>query len=104
MRGTVHFDLEHPLFADHFPDAPVVPGTLVIQAFLELATAHMPSLRITGARRFRFRRFVSPGIHDWTMNIEKNTITGEKYLLCGLSDQNGTMLVSGNLLVEDRLS
>ena len=32
VQGTWRFSGEHPLFDEHFPGAPRVPGTLVIEA------------------------------------------------------------------------
>lgn len=103
MRGMLHFEPTHPLFADHFPGAPVVPGTLIIRAFQELAGAHMPDWCVVGIRRFRFRRFVAPGNHEWTMEHSENPATGEHVLRCTLFDSNGVALVSGNLDIRTKL-
>ena len=36
-EGIFHFDPDDPIYRDHFPGYPVVPGSLVVQAFLDLA-------------------------------------------------------------------
>lgn len=63
VEGFFRFDPEAPLYREHFPGNPVVPGTLIIHAFLEL-------LEPTGPwqpRRFRFLRFVPPGEYRYTV-------------------------------------
>lgn len=59
--GTFVFDPRDPVFAEHFPGHPVVPGSLIVQAFLEAVR----ELSINGTYRrveqFRFKRFVQPG-------------------------------------------
>lgn len=89
--GVFRFDPAHPLFADHFPGAPVAPGSCIVQAFADEASrwAHehargggqdsilssearaVPAMRpicpIREIRGFRFRRFVTPGDYAFRM-------------------------------------
>ena len=50
------------IYADHFPGNPVVPGSLIIDAFM---TAARPVLEerweAFSVENFRFRHFISPG-------------------------------------------
>ena len=46
VRGTWRFSGEHPLFDEHFPGAPRVPGTLVIEAMRAGAEALFPGWRV----------------------------------------------------------
>ena len=65
VRGTWRFSGEHPLFDEHFPGAPRVPGTLVIEAMRAGAEALFPGWRVLGVKRFRFRHFIEPGAYDY---------------------------------------
>ena len=54
--GVLHFDPGLPLFREHFPGAPRVPGSLIIAALAE------------EAGRLRFRFFLTPG--DWPFSMD----------------------------------
>lgn len=60
-RGYFHFDAEDPIYRDHFPGHPVVPGSLIIHAFLETIGRFMDDGMPRTATRFRFKRFIAPG-------------------------------------------
>ena len=98
MEGWVRFDATHPLFADHFPGAPVTPGTLIIRFFCERARECVPDGRIAGVRRFRFRRFVAPGVYHWLLAETDNAAPCA--LRCELHDESGALCVSGRIMLE----
>ena len=59
--GYFYFDPEDPIYRDHFPGSPVVPGSLVIHAFME-ATGRPTGVEAERtATRFRFKQFIQPG-------------------------------------------
>lgn len=62
IAGEIFFDPQDGIYADHFPGHPVVPGSLIIEAFIRVVG---PALKECGKRwsveNFRFRHFISPG-------------------------------------------
>ena len=71
IKGTFYFDPSDRIYADHFPGKPVVPGSLIIHAFLK-------ALKEEGCNEgylienFRFKEFVSPGEYAFNIEISKN--------------------------------
>lgn len=46
----------------HFPRFPVLPGVLILESLVELASRVAgPGWRLSGAEQLRFRRYVRPG-------------------------------------------
>ncbi|MCK6507395.1 hypothetical protein L6R53_29195 [Myxococcota bacterium] len=71
-RGVVTFDPGLPLFEDHFPGFPVVPGVLLLESLAQLsgkligysvrlARGDWPFPVISMMNGVKFRRFVRPG-------------------------------------------
>lgn len=90
-EGTFSFPAAHPLFADHFAEAPVVPGSLLVRAFMQELPALLPEAKVTAARGFRFRRFVRPGCYAFRMEHDATTVR------CVLYDTQECPLLTGNL-------
>lgn len=63
------FPPEHPLFMDHFPAAPCVPGTLVVASLQAKSAKHFPQWRVTGIQRFRFYSFIEPGQYTYSLTL-----------------------------------
>ena len=85
---TLFFDGKNPLYRDHFPGNPVVPGSLVVEGFLR-------RLKEAGetpccVKNFRFRRFLSPGKFSCEVAVE-----GKK-ARCTLFDK-GARAVTGEV-------
>lgn len=59
--GTFVFDPRDPVFTEHFPGNPVVPGSLIVQAFMEAVREFAINGEYRRVERFRFKRFVQPG-------------------------------------------
>ncbi len=95
FSGVFYFDPADPIYADHFPGCPVVPGSLIISAFLKAVQAAGAGIRPGGIRDFKFRTFLPPGEYEFRMENRGN------HLQCRLF-QPGTdgrqPLVTGTIL------
>jgi 3-hydroxyacyl-[acyl-carrier-protein] dehydratase len=60
-KGHFYFDPEDPIYAEHFPGHPVVPGSLIISAFIQAAEGIKQNQKVWNVSNFRFKRFVPPG-------------------------------------------
>ncbi len=93
-QGHFYFDPEDPIYKDHFPGHAVVPGSLIVSAFLKAAREqHRQAMTI--AKNFRFRRFVSPG--HYAYQIERIVTEEKERLVCTLYE-NETRVATGTLL------
>lgn len=93
-NGNFTFPADDPIYADHFPHAPVVPGTLIIHAFRQ--EAERRGWQVTAIRSFRFRHFTVPGTYAFSVTMT------ESGLRCALlphaeADAGGKPLATGEL-------
>ncbi len=90
LSGLFCFDPGDGIYAHHFPGRPVVPGSLIVQAFMlagERLGFFEGPLQI---ENFRFRRFISPGEYAYRIDV-----MGDR-LQCTLYD--GPLTVAGGTL------
>lgn len=66
-HGTFYFDPEDPIYAEHFPGKPVVPGSLIIWAFSQALERKGYKLKTINLDQFRFRRFIGPGSYPFSL-------------------------------------
>jgi 3-hydroxyacyl-[acyl-carrier-protein] dehydratase len=91
LNGTFCFDPGDRIYAEHFPGNPVVPGSVIVHAFM-LAAENCASYRgVCSVNNFRFRKFVSPG--EYAYRIE---VAGDS-LKCSLLDHDGRPAATGTL-------
>ena len=90
-EGVFFFDPGDRIYRDHFPGNPVVPGSVIIHAFLR-AHARAGKPGPVGVANFRFKRFVSPGEYRYAMGEEGDGIR------CTLYDHNRAV-VTGKLVL-----
>jgi 3-hydroxyacyl-[acyl-carrier-protein] dehydratase len=80
MKGTFYFDPADRIYADHFPGRAVVPGSLIVHAFLQ--EAHRAEEFAGGrflAEEFRFTEFITPGTYSFTMETDKGRLRCRLY-------------------------
>jgi 3-hydroxyacyl-[acyl-carrier-protein] dehydratase len=90
--GTFVFDPLDPIFAEHFPGNPVVPGSLIVQAFLEAVREFAINGEFRKVERFRFKHFVQPG--QYAFLLEQ---VDDDCLKCTLKQRQATV-ATGRLL------
>jgi 3-hydroxyacyl-[acyl-carrier-protein] dehydratase len=89
--GYFYFDPEDPIYRDHFPGFPVVPGSLIIHAFIKAVGRLMEEERPCTPTGFRFKRFISPG--QYAFRIQSRS---DGRMSCLLFDRNDAV-VEGTL-------
>lgn len=90
MEGTFFFDPADRIYEDHFPGNPVVPGSLLVQAFIQAAGRMGLAAERYTVENFRFKKFVAPGEYPFRIQY------GADRLKCELYHQN-EILVTGTL-------
>ncbi|MCP3924374.1 MAG: hypothetical protein GY714_17500 [Desulfobacterales bacterium] len=65
--GDFYFDPKDEIYREHFPGNPVVPGTVIIKAFIDLLGES--NLRV---ENFTFRKFLTPGSCSYIIDQKEN--------------------------------
>ena len=94
-----------PFFQGHFPDFPIMPGVLVIEALAQTAAAGLMGTTIAagklgvlaGADGFRFHRMVRPG-DVLRLEVELTRLRGP------IGKVNGKATVDGELVTEGEIT
>jgi 3-hydroxyacyl-[acyl-carrier-protein] dehydratase len=92
-EGVICFDPTDAIYEVHFPSRPVVPGSLIVHAFLKAAGEASPA-EVVHIEDFRFREFITPG--SYAGRIERQ---GTR-LHCKLRAE-GRLLATGYLVTGD---
>ncbi|MBF0118427.1 MAG: hypothetical protein HQK79_06290 [Desulfobacterales bacterium] len=67
FNGIFVFDLNDLIYIDHFPGNAVVPGSLIVYAFMEAFKKHGISKKIKTISKFKFKSFLTPGEYDYSI-------------------------------------
>ncbi len=91
LEGHFFFEPDDPIYAEHFPGHPVVPGSLIIHAFMEAAKKQVAVFEPWTIRDFRFKRFITPGRYAFRIQARQDGRMG-----CTLFDDSSAV-VTGTL-------
>ena len=88
-EGVFYFHPDDGIYRDHFPGYSVVPGSLIVHAFLSAATEAGISEKYITLENFRFREFLTPGRYPFRMECLENRLNcriyrGDKILVTGV--------------------
>jgi 3-hydroxyacyl-[acyl-carrier-protein] dehydratase len=96
IAGEFFFDPQDSIYADHFPGNPIVPGSLIIEAFMQVVRSVAENGgKAWSAGNFRFRQFVPPGRYAFRV-----TGASDGAVQCVLFD-GGRKVVTGFLSDSD---
>lgn len=87
-EGVFRFDPADGIYRVHFPGYPVVPGSVIVYAFIEAARLHL-RIKASSLERFGFRKFVAPGEYPFRIRLRNNRVEcllfqGDKALVSGI--------------------
>ncbi|GIO07380.1 3-hydroxyacyl-[acyl-carrier-protein] dehydratase FabZ [Brevibacillus reuszeri] len=99
--GIKNVTMNEPFFQGHFPDYPVMPGVLIVEALAQVGGVAMLSLQehqgkiglFAGIDEFRFKDQVKPG-DTLTLDVELTRVRGT------VVKANGKALVDGKVVAE----
>ena len=79
VQGKFFFDPEDRIYRDHFPGNPIVPGSLMVHAFMVACEREGIPVGHCSLRNFRFRVFIAPGEYDYKMSVVSDVVTCALY-------------------------
>lgn len=97
--GYKNVTINEPHFPGHFPEAPVMPGVLVMEGLCQLAWAwsgHSGVVRMTGIKKLRFRRPTMPG-DRLKLEIDLVERTDSGFVVKAVASVEGETAVTGQL-------
>ncbi len=74
VEGSFFFDPEDRIYTDHFPGNPVVPGSVIIHAFMLAANKLCTERKVASISSFRFKKFISPGEYPFHIELSGRDI------------------------------
>jgi len=92
-EGVFYFHPDDGIYREHFPGYPVVPGSLIVHAFLQAAQEAGISEECVTLENFRFREFLTPGRYPFRMECLGNRLNCRIY-------RGDTILVTGVIIKE----
>jgi 3-hydroxyacyl-[acyl-carrier-protein] dehydratase len=88
LEGVFYFSPDDSIYRDHFPGYPVVPGSLIVHAFLQAAAKIGITEGYRSLENFRFREFLIPGRYSFRIERQEDRLScliyrGPKKLVTG---------------------
>lgn len=88
-EGIFYFHPDDGIYQDHFSGYPVVPGSVIVHAFLEAAAGAGFLPDYLAIENFRFREFLSPGRYAFRIEFNDDRLNcliyrGKKKLVTGV--------------------
>ena len=104
-KGIKNVSINEPYFMGHFPDAPIMPGVLIVEACAQLCSVTIESdgtdeSKIWVLLKVDEFKFVKPVIPGDTLSIEVTKESGG----AGLIKFEAKVTVDGNLRAKGRLA
>ncbi len=107
IRALKNVSYNEPFFRGHFPDSPLFPGVLMIEALAQTAgllVLHSTGQRhhqgarmfLTGVDRVRFKRQVVPG-DSLILEVKKDRCRGAHYVFSGNASVAGELATAATL-------
>ena len=94
INGTFYFDPADWIYEGHFPENPVVPGSVIVNAFLQAGKESGFWEGKYIVEDFRFKGFVSPGEHAYRIEFQTEQM---KCRLFETDSVSSKTLVTGTL-------
>ena len=70
ISGVFFFDPADKIYNEHFKGNPVVPGSIIINAFVDILKKHKTDLADYKVENFRFKKFISPGEYEFNITFD----------------------------------
>ncbi len=88
-EGTLYFHPDDAIYREHFCGCPVVPGSLIVHAFLEALEGAGFPIKCRAIEQWTFREFLSPGRYPFRIercgeNVHCRIYRGDKTLVRGI--------------------
>lgn len=103
--GIKNVTINEPFFQGHFPDYPVMPGVLIVEALAQVGAVAILSVEenrgkiglLAGLDGFRFKEQVRPG-DTLVLEVELTRVRGSVGKGHGVAKVNGKVVAEGDLM------